>query len=676
MKRIIVVALSLLVSAQSFAAARVNKLECPVVGEIAQHFTRYHIDAKKLDLEHEGRTIERFIKQLDPNKLYLRKSDVAEIRGMLRGIFKNFGKDCGSIEKAYAVYVKRFNEMSEFLKKTLGPDYKFDENTEIVSNPDNRDYAADEKEAEAQMKKFIHFYISNYIASDTKLPEAKKLLIHRYDVNTKRLTETKTEEVYALFLDAYATALDAHSSYLSKDSFEDFEIGMNLSLEGIGAQLTSDDGYTKVEGLIPGGAADRSGEMEVGDKIIAVAQGPGAFEQVIDMPLRDVVKLIRGKKGTQVRLTILRQSPKETLHKVVTLTRDKVKLEDEAAKLYYTKRKVGDRTYKVAVIDLPSFYGDMQKHSRSCYEDMKKKVEQAVREKADGIVLDLSKNGGGLLTEAVRIGGLFIKKGNIVQTMDSRDRSDMLPDEDEKTYFNGPLIILTSRLSASASEIVAGAMQDYKRALIVGGDHTFGKGTVQALLPLPEELGAIKVTTGMFFVPGGNSTQYRGVPGDIVLPSPFSTKEIGEETLDYSLKPRSLPPFLSADADGTEPSEHWDPVTPELVKKLRDRSSARVDKDAEFKKIREELVEQEKKKGVIKLADSLKKQKEEKADPKNKNKQGRRNKHQTEEEFMKQPQVIEAANIMGDWLELSGRAPQQSLAKGEKAASPSAASEE
>lgn len=638
--------------AQAASPIKDGRLECPVIRPIAQGFLSNHVDAKALDLEHEGRTIEQFIKRLDPSKIYLYQSDVAEIRGLLRGIFNKLGTDCSGIDKAHAILVKRMTESYEFAQKYLGDNFKFLENTELVFNADQRQFPKDKTEAEAQMAKFLQFQISNYLASDMKLPQAKKQLIHRYLINSKRQDELKRDELYSMFLDSFANGLDAHSSYLSQDSLEDFEIQMRLSLEGIGAALTWEDGYTTVESLIPGGAAEASGELKPKDKIISVAQGSGQFEQVIDMPLRDVVKLIRGKKGTQVRLTVMRESAKNTQRLIISLKRDKISLKDEEAKIRYAKRKVNGRDLKIGVIELPSFYGDMQRRTRTCSDDVKKLVQQAVKEKVDGIVFDLSKNGGGLLTEAVKIGGLFIKSGNIVATQNAHDKKDELADEDDGIAYTGPLVLLTSRLSASASEIVAGALQDYKRAVIVGSDHTFGKGTVQAMINLPSELGAIKVTTGMFFVPGGESTQYRGVPGDVVIPSLFSTKDIGERSLDYSLQPRALPAFLSKEAnvpEGPANKDHWTPVDDSLVKKLRTLSSARVEKDPEFAKIKKELAEQEQKKGVIKLSDSLKKQREDKKDPK-KQTAGRRNKRQTDEDYLKAPDVNEAISVMGDMI--------------------------
>ncbi|MBI2606769.1 MAG: carboxy terminal-processing peptidase [Deltaproteobacteria bacterium] len=682
-----------LVSASSYGASpgtpKLGYLDCPVIPPIMQGFLSHHVGFRKLDPELETRTIEQFLNRLDPSKTYLLESDVSLIRGNLKGIFKKVGQDCSALQAAHQVLVKRVEETVAYVKQVLGGHFKLDKNTqleaqsqtrwipdspadfqefvqdtELLINPKMRTWPSTTKDQRDLTMKLIQFQISNYLATDMKLAQAKKQLEHRYELNVKRQKELSRDDLYGFFLDAFATSLDAHSGFLSRDTLEDFEISMRLSLEGIGAALTWEDGYTTVDNLIPGGAAEKSGEVQPKDKIIAVAQADGTFENVIDMPLRDVVRLIRGKKGTMVRLTILRQSGKETERRVVSLKRDKISLQDEAAKLTYTTVKEGGKNLKIAVIDLPSFYGDMTRQTRSCYDDMKKLVGQAAREKADGMILDLSRNGGGLLSEAVRIGGLFVKRGNIVATQDSQQKSDMLADDNEDIAWNGPLAILTSRLSASASEIVSGALKDYRRALIVGGDHTFGKGTVQAMMNLPRELGAIKVTTGMFFVPSGNSTQYAGVPADIELPSVFSTKDIGEKSLDYSLPPKTIPAFLSSEVNDGSPARHWNPVTSALVEKLRALSSARAEKDPEFKKIRTELAEIEKNKGIIRLADSMKKMKEEKAKEKKKEKKlgKRRGRRESDEEYLKLPQVHEAVQIMADMVGLSRSGTSQAAA--------------
>lgn len=632
-------------------SAFADGLECRLLPPIMHGFLSHHVSVKKADSTLEGKVADQFIKRLDPSKVYFLDSDVANLKNEMKDVFDKIASgNCSAITNGQKTLAARVEENAKLAKQILAGNFTFDPKTEITIDPTKRQFPHNKEESEAQLRRFLQFQISNYLASDMKLPQAKKQLMHRYELSAKRNGEIKDDDTLSLFLDAFASALDAHSSYLSKDVLEDFEISMRLSLEGIGTSLSWEDGYTTVESLVPGGAAQKSGEVKPKDKIIAVGQGKsGTSESVIDMPLRDVVKLIRGKKNTLVRLTLLRQTGDSAHTLRVTLKRETINLKEDAAKLTWVDKTVAGKKLKLAVIELPSFYGDMTQGSRSCFDDMKKLVDQASDAHADGMILDLSKNGGGLLGEAVRIGGLFIRKGNIVATQDGKDSLDILADEDEALDYSGPLVVLTSRLSASASEIVAGALQDYHRALIVGGDKTFGKGTVQAVSNLPRDLGAIKVTTGMFFIPGGQSTQHRGVIADIALPSPFSVKDIGEQSLDYSLPPKSISKFTSKEAQGTEKEVQWLPITSAMVDKLKLLSNSRVSKDKEFDKIKTEVAETEKRAGVIRLADALKKQK----DNKDNKKEGRgRRGRESDAKYLEQPQVKEAIEILTDLIEV------------------------
>ncbi len=665
-KKLPFVATALLLTAGLTASASAANLgpalECRLLPPIMHGFLAHHVTVKKADQALEAKVLDQYLKRLDPSKVYFLQGDVDTLKTEMKGLFdKITNGDCSAILKGQEMLTKRVDENAAQARQILASEFAFDPKTEIIIDPAKRVFPKTKAEADAQLRKFLQFQISNYLASDMKVPQAKKQLSHRYELSVKRNVEMKEDDVYAVFLDAFASALDAHSSYLARDVLEDFEISMRLSLEGIGTSLSWEDGYTIVEAMVPGGAAEKSGELKPKDKIIAVGQGKaGPIETVIDLPLRDVVKLIRGKKNTFVRLTLLRHVGSKTETLKVTLKRETINLKEDAAKLSYVDKTVkgkdgNEKKLKLAVLELPSFYGDMTQGSRSCYEDMKKLVDQAREAKADGMVLDLSKNGGGLLGEAVRIGGLFIRKGNIVATQDAKSTLDILADEDDTLNFTGPLVILTSRLSASASEIVAGALQDYRRALIVGGDKTFGKGTVQAVSNLPRELGAIKVTTGMFFVPGGQSTQHRGVLADVILPSPFSVKDIGEQSLDYSLPPRSISSFLSKEAQPDDTKTRWVPITNVVVDQLKVLSAARVKKEKEFDKILTEVAENEQRNGIIKLSDALKKQKDNKENKGKKTAKtnfNRRGGRGSEEKYLEIPQVKEAVEILADLVTL------------------------
>jgi len=635
----------------STGTAQAGNLSCAVLPQLFNLYFRFHYVHRSMTEEIKEHTVDQFIKAIDPSKTLLLQGQIDSLKKNLLGTFKTMDEgNCKAIDEAQELLVKGVEENEKFAKEFLNDKYALDENAELVTDPDKRKFSKDLDEKKSLLKKMIHFQIANEMLSKTKLPEAKKNVIHRYELDTKRTKEKKLSDREVDFAESFALALDPHSSYMSADSLEEFRIQMQLSLEGIGASLSSQNGFTLVEEIIPGGAADRAKVLQPKDKIIAVAQAGQKPENVVDLDLQEVVKKIRGKKGTKVTLTVLRQGETNKTFDV-TIVRDKIDIKESAAKLTYETKKAGDKSFKIGVIDLPSFYGG-GREGRSSAEDMRKLVLEARRNKVDGLVIDLSRNGGGLLDDAVKIAGLFLKRGPVVATKGSDQKIDLLADRDEDVAFNGPLMLLTSRLSASASEILAGALKDYHRAMIVGSDHTYGKGTVQVVSDLPQGLGAMKVSTGMFFIPGGNSTQHQGVESDIELPSVFSTDDIGEKTMDYSLPPQKIPAFVGNDANGDEPARHWKPVDADTVKKLKKLSQDRVAKDPKFAEIQKNIDDAKKNKGVIRLAEMKKKAEEEnkKDDKKDKNRKTRLKETQA-------PLVSEGVNIMTDWLASNAAAP-------------------
>ncbi len=613
-----------------------------------------HVVSHSLNDELKKQTVEQYIKGLDSFKVLLLEEDLKKIRNELGNIFDTMKSgNCAVLSQVQEIALKRAQEVEKSARSILGKDYKLDDSAEFQMDPEKRSFPKTVKERDEFLKKYIHFQITNYLLSDTKLPEAKDLLIHRYELVTKRLKERKEDQQLAEFLKAFSAALDPHTTFFTADDLEEFKIDMRLSLEGIGASLSSQDGFTVVEEIIPGGAADKAKVLMPKDKIIAVAQGPEStgktssdFVPVIDMDLRDVVKLIRGKAKSEVRLTLLRQSGDKQERLTVTITRAKIDLKEQAAKISFEKRKVGAKVLKLGIIDLPSFYGEGEVGKRSSFTDMAKLLKQAKKEKVDGILLNLSRNGGGLLDDAVRIAGLFIKKGGVVATQNSQKNVEILADEDEATEYNGPLVILTSRLSASASEILAGSLRDYNRALVIGADHTFGKGTVQAVMPLPKELGAMKITTGIFFIPGGQSTQHQGVPGHIVLPSILNNDEIGEKSLDNSLPPQKIETFIGKDVNDDKAESRWSPITDDKVKAIAAASKERVAKDPKFQEILKDIEESKKNKGLIKLAEVKKRSEEERKKNKGKDKKSTSEKLKDADA----PQLREGLNILTDLI--------------------------
>ena len=585
-------------------------LRCDRVPELLRTFLQKHISFHYLNDELRNRTASAFVKRLDPSKTLFLVDEVDELHRALEGIFHDVRSgDCMKLTEINDDLVRRYEELEEFVREVVGSeDYELDRSVELIIDADKRGHPMTVEYRDELRTNLIHFQMSNYMSSGVEFEEAKGKLIHRYELMSRRAREMESEDIYASFLDAFASALDPHSNYLSADVLEDFQIGMELSLEGIGVALSSRDGYSVVEKIIPGGAADRLDVLAPRDKIIAVAQEEGEYVDIIDMNLRDVVRLIRGKRGTTVRLTILRQE--DTAERFeVSIVRDKINLQDQAADLRFEQVELDDgRSLKLAVLELPSFYGGKNPAERQSSRDMRDLLKKVKAEEADGLLLDLSRNGGGLLENSVEIAGFFIDDGGVVAVKDTFSKVQVLQDPDDSILFDGPMVVLTSRVSASASEIVAGAMKDYRRALIVGSDHTFGKGTVQSMVPLPSGLGALKVTTALFFRPGGASTQHSGVAADVVLPSLFSTDEFGESYQDYSLPQQRISAFVEPDPTleaGASRAGSWTPVDPQLVSELARLSAERISESEEFQEIERKLQEAEERHGVLRLADIL-----------------------------------------------------------------------
>jgi carboxyl-terminal processing protease len=665
--RLTLALIALLVPAVPAAA----ELDCPSIGQLAREFLKHHVIQSALGAEIEQRAIESYLRRLDTSRSLMLEGEIGELRAKLAGVFENL--QAGNCSQIAAVHERliALQAASEAHAKALVADenFKLDESIEIRIDPDERGYPKSDEERNELWRKLVHFQMSNYIGAGEKLPEAKRLLAHRYELRTKRLRELPQWEIYSIFLDSFATALDPHSNYLSPEAVEDFRISMSLSLEGIGVALSERDGYSVVERIIPGGAADRIEKgLEPNDKIIAVAEDGGESVNIVDMPLREAVSLIRGKKGTKVHLTVLRQGD-ETQRFPLAIVRDKIDLAEQAASLRFETRERNGKPFKLAIIDLPSFYGDSDPGQRQCTDDVENLLRQVKEAKADGLLLDLSRNGGGLLEHAVKISGFFIRKGEVVGVQNSRGQLSVLSDRDERILYTGPMVVHVSRVSASASEILAGALKDYHRAVITGDDHTFGKGTVQTVTPLPPGLGALKITTARFFRPGGQSTQNDGVASDVVIPSLLATDDLGERHQPFALSGEKIEPLFGSFANAIGPEDSNSQVTGNALAELVRTSSQRVAKSHEFEEVREKLAEAKAHEGMIRLADIIKEREESKvgdAKPSSTNAKAKDEKRdsaksadgkakaeaETEED---DPQVEEAVEVLADLVALLHR---------------------
>lgn len=573
-------------------------LSCLTVPIIAETMATRHMTNSKLDSALLKRVVHVLADGLDPSKILLTQKEhkrvVASLEPLLQSVQK---RDCSPLFDLHKEQIKWQEQLEADVRNLLNSkSFKLSRKTKIQLDADKRPRPRNKKQLRDIRNKIVQLQMANLIAGGLDQKEAKQRLIHRYELATKRIKEIKSVEILGLLLNAYALSLDPHSLYFSPDDIEDFKIQMGLSLTGIGATLTSRDGFIVVTEIVPGGPADLQGDLQTGDKIVAVAQGiDGEPVDVIDQSVRDVVKKIRGDKGTWVSLSILRQS-EGTKRFRVAIKRDKIDLKEQAAKIeYHTLTRKG-KPLKIALLDLPSFYAAGPKDGRDSAKDVAALLTEANQQHADALVLDLSRNGGGSLQSAIDIVGHFLRVGAVVGVGDGTTRPEIMYDYDAQLLWDKPVVVLTSLLSASASEIFAGVMKDYHRAIIVGDSKTFGKGTVQQLKPLPGDLGVIKVTTSKFFLPGGLSTQQIGVTSDLIVPSPFSHFDIGEAEEEYSLPPGSVLPFLSSDAIiGTD----WRRVSHSTFDNIRKRSSTRMASIDTFKEIAKRSKEKDKKDATI-----------------------------------------------------------------------------
>ncbi len=507
-----------------------------------------HIKYNQFTDEISERTLNNLIYNLDPGKYYFYKSDIDKFM-QYKDKMDDFvsANDYSVIFEIQETYKKRFHENLNNFTGLIAKDYNFDKDETIIIDRDTVDYAKTKEEMSERWRRNIKLQLLNQLSIDNDINKAKKKLIKKYDLLSKRIDEIDTESMLAIFINSFTTALDPHSNYLTQEEHEDFQISTNLKLEGIGVLLRSEDGFIIVERIIPGGPASKlpnNLRLYPDDKIVAVAQGNEEPVDVIDMALRDVVNLIRGKKGTVVKLTILRkiEDSNSQPRLIVPITREEITLEDKAAKSEVFPLKKNKRELKIGYIQLPSFYMDFDgvnmndPNARRSSRDMKTEISKLKKQGIDGMVIDLRGNPGGALTEARDIAGMFIDEGPVVQILVEKNKVEIMEDREPGVDYDGPVVLLIDKFSASASEIFAGAIKDYKRGIIIGPDSTFGKGSVQTYNVLPGNNGALKITTALFYQPGGSSNQLNGIKPDIFVPDISSVWDMGEDKLRYPLQ--------------------------------------------------------------------------------------------------------------------------------------------
>ncbi|WP_349571175.1 carboxy terminal-processing peptidase [Azotobacter salinestris] len=548
---------------------------------VVELLKRHHYSKPPLNDARSEKIYESYLKLLDPARSYFTAADIAEF-DRWRAQFDDFLKG-GDLQPGFTIYKRHLTRLAERLHFTLGllekgvDNFDFERDESLLVDRENAPWAADKAALDDLWRKRLKDEALRMKIAGKEPKAIQELLIKRYRNQLSRLEQTRSEDIFQTYINAFAQTYDPHTNYLSPDNAENFDINMSLSLEGIGAVLQSDNEHVKVVRLVPAGPAEKSKQIAPADKIVGVAQANGEMVDVIGWRLDEVVKLIRGPKGSVVRLEIIPASnaPNDETSKVVAITREAVKLEEQAAKKSVLELPHEGHTYKLGVIEIPAFYLDFKAfragdpNYKSTTRDVKRLLSELKAEKVDGVVIDLRNNGGGSLQEATELTGLFIDQGPTVLVRNNDGRVDVLADENGGTYYTGPMAVLVNRLSASASEIFAGAMQDYHRALIIGGQ-TFGKGTVQTIQPLNH--GELKLTLAKFYRVSGQSTQHQGVIPDISYPDEVDTQEIGESALPEAMPWDSIRPAIRPEADPFKP----------FLNELKARHDQRTARDPDF----------------------------------------------------------------------------------------------
>ncbi|MCS0588455.1 carboxy terminal-processing peptidase [Massilia norwichensis] len=557
---------------------------------------RYHYKAMPLDDVMSAKIYDNYFKTLDSEKLYFTQADVdqfAPARTKFDDAINN--EDLTLPFQIYNVYQQRFNDRMAYARELVQKgNFDFTANETLQIDREKAPWAKNEDEARDLWRKRVKNDWLRLKLAGKDEKGIRETLDKRYEGYQNRLKKLNNEDVFQMFMNAYATAIEPHTNYLGPRSAENFDIMMRLSLDGIGAVLQSREDYTVIREIVPGGPADKSGKLKVGDRIVGVAQGNGPFTDVMGWRIDDVVQLVRGERNSTVRLDVLpADAGQDGKHVTIPLVRQKISMEEQSAKKQIIEVKDGGVKRRIGVISLPTFYQDFDarrkgdKDYKSATRDVQRILGELKKDKVDNVLIDLRNNGGGSLIEAVELTGLFIDKGPVVQQRTAEGRTDVESDTNAGLAWDGPMGVLINRGSASASEIFAAAIQDYGRGIVIG-EPSFGKGTVQTLINLDRfsqsdkmKYGELKMTIAQFFRINGGTTQLRGVTPDIKLPVTSDSENFGESSYDNALPWVQIKPATYLPAGDLK----------ELIGPLQKRHEARIAKDKEFRDIEQDIAE-------------------------------------------------------------------------------------
>jgi carboxyl-terminal processing protease len=556
---------------------------------------RYHYKAMPLDDAMSEKIFDNYFESLDSEKLYFTQADIdrfAPLRTKFDDAINN--EDLTGAFQIYNLYQQRFNDRMAYARNLLKTKFDFTVDETLQLDREKAPWAKNEDEVRDLWRKRVKNDWLRLKLAGKDEKAIRETLDKRYAGYVSRLQKLNNEDVFQMFMNAYATAIEPHTNYLGPRSADNFDIAMRLSLEGIGAVLQTRDDYTIIREIVPGSPADKSGKLKVGDRVVGVAQGNGPFTDVLGWRIDDVVQLIRGEKGSTVRLDVIPgDGGVDAKHVTVSMVRKKISMEEQAAKKSIIEVKDNGVTRRIGVISLPTFYQDFEarrkgdKDFKSATRDVERILGELKKDRVDNVLIDLRNNGGGSLVEAVELTGLFIDKGPVVQQRTAEGRVEVESDTKPGLAWDGPMGVLINRGSASASEIFAAAIQDYGRGLVIG-EPSFGKGTVQTLLDLDRfsqsekvRYGELKMTIAQFFRINGGTTQLRGVTPDIKLPVLSDTDNFGESSFGNALPWVSIKPATYVPLGNLK----------ELVEPLQKRHEARIAKDKDFIDLREDIAE-------------------------------------------------------------------------------------